>query len=562
MPKTSSSKSSILSLRLLLWHCLFLDCFYCCLARRLLDDDETIDRLSQFMVAKSVINFGDVSMLKRLHEKLLAKQCLHIVVIGGSVTEGIYIQPPFNETGVWHQVFKSLLDARYPCVRNAGESGQHTMTVLAKGGCPSGYWNDLLSGSQEVVVYGADLVLADISVNDAMYLSGDPGHEAGSEVTHTDEYAADPENGPSHAEILMGLLLQRARRSTIASDLTCGGKYARAWTGTALVLVAASMARNDHVMELGELDPNSRWSVPARQLPVARHHGVPFIAPLHGMAPFDSRALKSWMWRHWFHDRVHPTPWGQRIVGLAVADWLTMVSEHLALRLPWVEARMGMVPYYCPRAPVATSQETLDKYVDGRKLDLLLAEPHPDKWADVLRTRNASSCKHWEVFDDKPGKFGLISAVAGSSCDLFVTPAELRSFRSIDVLHVHAYKTYEGMGVLGVSISAAPAAADGSCPSISSSSSSGGDSDSDKGGKSTKFKRTELGSLTMDCMWKPKITCPAKVELPFKMPEPAAAVPIRTVADLGMCLYVTLSVAQTDRAKNKVKIVLLDFHGM
>lgn len=139
-------------------------------------------------------------------------------------------------------------------------------------------------------------------------------------------------------------------------------------------------------------------------------------------------------------------------------------------------------------------------------------------------------------------QIGLMTSAVDSRCDLVVSPAEIRSFQSLELLRIMVLKSYEHMGLLQVTLSVGPARPDGTCSPAAMSIMSG---------------MTLLGSLKVDGLWDMHYSAPSKVELPFKLPLTAAT----GAAVEETCLYVSLSVVNAKRLEDKVKIVSLTFHG-
>jgi hypothetical protein len=149
--------------------------------------DDATPKLSPFMLSKSILNHGDLALFRRLSERLAAGQCLNVVIIGGSVSTGHYLPRPFNANATWHQILKGIMDARYPCRRGA-DPGQHKLTVLAKPGMPTAYWNELFAGHQDKYFHGANLILVDETINDGAVIADESHRKSRPQVILTQVY--------------------------------------------------------------------------------------------------------------------------------------------------------------------------------------------------------------------------------------------------------------------------------------------------------------------------------------------------------------------------------------
>ncbi|GIM11711.1 hypothetical protein Vretimale_15142 [Volvox reticuliferus] len=489
---------------------------------------ECLEEISKQAIVKSIINQGDPAMFGRLHEKLRARKCIRIAVIGGSVTCGVGMQ---RGAPTYAALFEQQVRLAFPC------EGQHIVTEICKGGRASDYWVDFLVGRQEILLADLDLVVVDTAMNDI--------HEL---VSHVSQDDADTNTLiRDHTEILMSLILQKSNRvsevlaATQSSACTKESTYTRIWTGAAAIWLGTSTRREK--IWRGPL-PRSTDAVHA-QLPVAIAHGIPYISVIDGLGPFSSTASQQWLNYSWYVEPTwdaHPGPWGHHALAKALVHFLT--EQHLYLeQLPWQDTRS---PVYCPRPPAYVDQNTLDMYLDRSPMHI------PTVYPEATEPRMVQ-CVDWNITSDVLGKPGLISLEAGAQCTIFAFPEEVvRHPVEVGEVHVLMLKSYEHMGWVRVMVEAVPAvSADGSDKKKCILRNVDGTSIDNLRGitGSWSANSTMLGSRDIDCLWEERVS-EARMEV-VQITKP----PDSSTSGHDICLAFTFEVLGTDRAENKIKIL-------
>ncbi|PNH10075.1 hypothetical protein TSOC_003240 [Tetrabaena socialis] len=191
------------------------------------------------------------------------------------------------------------------------------------------------------------------------------------------------------------------------------------------------------------------------QLPIARHHGVPFVSILDGIGPFSSPDSVTWLTEKFYCDQCcHPTPLGHKLSALAIMQFLKVQHAHTLLGQPWRAGSQS--PLYCPREPKLADSRDISLYVDSHPLHIYTTtQSEVDQ-----RTLCKEMCVNWSVFEDVRGKPGLISNITGAQCCLVVHPDEVKRHLVVGELHVLGLKSYSNTtGVGTVAVIAAQAGA-------------------------------------------------------------------------------------------------------
>ncbi|GLC66831.1 hypothetical protein PLESTF_000479000 [Pleodorina starrii] len=442
---------------------------------------------------------------------------------GGSVTQGHFNKTLIPAQQRWPEQLEQLLNMRFPCTNPAGG---HKVSNKGLGSTGPGVWIEMLVGKQEDIFRGVDLVLLETAVNQA----------AGREQAQMD------------AEVLMSLVTKQTRRLAINKDTASnptaataaaaaarrlaldGSVAAAAATGTAaagnngssdLQQTAAVRSFTGTAVMTGV--PYERVSdAMYAQLPVAEHHGVPIISVIDALGPFPTPALQAWFNDTWYRgDMIHPSVWGHTLLADLVYRYVDMAYQHSRL---W---QMYDLPkQYVPREPRFAEPQDLDMFLDARPVSITLCN-----MVDVM-ARKVTPCNGWWTIADVPEKYGYIASRPNADCVLSLTPPEVGRL-SLGKAHVMLLKSYENMGVFEMTIMAGPAAANGSC----------------KGAADNLSSAAVLGSAEVDCLWDEHASLGKVAKVEFKLPP----------QDNATCLLAKLKVKDVNRAKNKVKLLGIQF---
>ncbi|GLC44570.1 hypothetical protein PLESTB_001320300 [Pleodorina starrii] len=491
------------------------------------------------MISKSIVNHGDLAMYSGVFEKLSANRCLRITAIGGSVTQGHFNHTLIPAQMRWPEQLEQLLNMRFPCTDPAGG---HKVSNQGRGSTTPGLWVEKLVGQQEEIFRGVDLVIIETAVNqvagreqsqmDAEVLMSLVTKQTRRLALNKDPAASNPTPATAAAAAaarrlaLDGSVAAAAAAGTAAagngsSDLQQQTAAAvRSFTGTAVMWVVASTRRFTPVWT-GV--PYERVSdAMYAQLPVAQHHGVPIISVIDALGPFPTPALQAWFNDTWYRgDMVHPSVWGHTLLADLVYRYVDMAYQHSRL---W---QMYDLPkQYVPREPRFADPQDLDMFLDARPVSITLCN-----MGDVS-VRKVTQCNGWWAYADVPEKIGYIASRPNAECVLSLTPPEVRRL-SLGKAHVMLLKSYENMGVFEMTIMAGPAAANGSC----------------KGAADNLSSAAVLGSAEVDCLWDEHASLGKVAKVEFKLPP----------QDNATCLLAKLKVKDVNRAKNKVKLLGIQF---
>ncbi len=89
------------------------------------------DKISAKALIRSVLHYGDLAMFVPLLHKLRDGNCVHVLIIGGSISAGRGLP---NGAPSYPALFEQAVNEAFPC------EGQHTVSNLARGGVTSDYW--------------------------------------------------------------------------------------------------------------------------------------------------------------------------------------------------------------------------------------------------------------------------------------------------------------------------------------------------------------------------------------------------------------------------------------
>eukprot|EP00041_Stephanoeca_diplocostata_P028090 m.786048 g.786048 ORF g.786048 m.786048 type:complete len:538 (+) comp23304_c0_seq35:132-1745(+) len=249
---------------------------------------ETSFRLTQSMCARSIKNFGDPSMITRVAKRIDDNLCLKIVAIGGSVTEGIFVQNDASESYRDPQTYvrwlKRLLDTSLPC----GDGDGHDVITLAASGKPTMHWAHQLQHTSFISeIEGADIIVVESAVND--YYSRSAGSQKWSEA----QAALEGTNVHKYTEFLVRRL--RTLFPTSALVWLAGG-----W----------------HGFHTGFQTNTPRLYGNAEDIhyDVLRRYDIPQISLLHALQPAWSSHMRRWMESELFIDSRHPNELGHKML--------------------------------------------------------------------------------------------------------------------------------------------------------------------------------------------------------------------------------------------------------
>ena len=122
--------------------------------------------ISLDMCRRSRRNIGSRKNRARVIDKLRSGECVHIVVVGGSITCGVSLNKRelVGKDNAWPANLHKWMDKHLPCL-----NGTHTITNLCVSGAASNRWVDMLRApnqQQKSLFDQADLFLLDTAVND------------------------------------------------------------------------------------------------------------------------------------------------------------------------------------------------------------------------------------------------------------------------------------------------------------------------------------------------------------------------------------------------------------
>lgn len=384
--------------------------------------------LNPAALARGVLNFGEPELFRPVHAKLVARSppaCLSVLVLGGSISQGHAYAPethpdrPVALEDAWPVVLKNLLDDRFPCgheghevrneARSAAGSDMHLDMVVA--------WSSNASSP----LRRADVVVVESAQNDLHDM-------AGTADTHLDA----GERALKYTELLVQRLLQ-----------------SRSPPPGVLYLAASTRGRWD------SLGWGGRQDAAHTHARVTRHYGLPHVSAVDALGPFVTPEQQAWLESVYKVDAIgHPTKLGHGACAALVMHQLLALLASVASP---ILAAAPAPPFSLPPTLLAVDPAELEMYATGRPLRVA-AVNLGERGIDSQPTRLVAPAEAngWEVRSDAPGKPpGLVATAVGSTVDVVITPDEAANIRW-GKLHLLLLKSYERMGVLRVTLLAAP----------------------------------------------------------------------------------------------------------
>ncbi|KAG2443893.1 hypothetical protein HXX76_002233 [Chlamydomonas incerta] len=215
--------------------------------------------------------------------------------------------------------------------------------------------------------------------------------------------------------------------------------------------------------------------------------------------------------------------------------YLPVVQHYGPVQLPWERPPPSMV-YTPPARLLHINSGTLRMHLDADPFQLRLRTPGTADeswsfWSHMIGGRQGldcaagTCCPAWHGGEHP--KPGYISTTVNSTCGWLLNATEVATHMKFNELHVLALKSYEHMGVMGVSVYAVGAP---ECPESSTVL---------QGGPQL------LGNATIDCLWQQRMST-AEDEYMKLVPAPA-----------GACIRINITVLPplTTRPENKIKFL-------
>lgn len=431
--------------------------------------------LNPAFLSRAVLNFGRLQNPETLR-RLQSGVCLEILAIGGSVTCGSSDAGPDNPDrprgaqDAWPAQLEELLSA-YPCAdARTGLPGRHHVENRCSRGVGTDYWVESI----------ANLPLRPPDPKrawDEQLPTGDADADAAAAAAAPGKYARDlAPDRPRAPDIVLvdtalndlsGLRQATAHHQAYWSLGSIIARYTetlvmllRELRGSPSVVYVGTCTHAHGFLSVAEHGGGEGEGVAGRpgfsedgaaprvgdaaaeHAAVTRHHDVPHVSVVDGLAgPAPSPAAVEWIARRFKADSHHPTRLGHRIVAAAV---LHLLHQHNASarwpRAPGLPHGDDVSFAYRPRPPRFVPRSWVDMYLRSNAYKANTARPGASFYREPLAQSSAAG--GWNVFEDVPGKPGLIANRTGESVAYLLDSGEAAGSVRFGAVHVLLLKSY------------------------------------------------------------------------------------------------------------------------
>lgn len=447
--------------------------------------------ISPAVMTQAIVNFGQLS-IGNIASKLLNRNCLRIVVLGGSVTCGVSLNKthpdrPNGKTDAWPAHLQAYLNSAMPCILDGVSS--HIVQNLAMSGKSTDHWVDATSLALRekdelgIALRSADIVIVETAVNDVNEL-----------VKNTKKFVkiAPDLRIKQYTELLVNILLKYPNKPSM---IWLGSSSRGVWNG--------SMPRTTDAVH--------------SHLSVTQYYSIPHISAVDGTGPFTTRDMIDWFNNVFRADHCcHVTKSGHQIIAHLAANLI--LGHYLSVQQPLFPGRL--TPSYTKRAPLFVSQSDINVYLLSNPMHIVTVQN-----ADKVHRLTVSP--GWRAMEDVRGKPGFISNHTGDVVVFFLSPKEVVKHAVVGMLHVALLKSYEHMGTMSVEVFRADAVSD-KC--------------SDDG------KKESLGSQVIDSLWAKHVSEEEVVEVKFDAARGKAK-------QSCLLIQVKIIASVPSRPENKIKLL-------
>jgi hypothetical protein len=377
---------------------------------------------------QSIMNSGnarDPSYLALLDKMVYRKQCITVIVIGGSISCGgtrnhKRLNGPKSLKDAYPNKLEALLNAQFSGCSHP-RLKQHVVDNRCHGGSGTGHFVDAVSAwkydpSHYDTVGSADLIIVETAVNDYEF----------------------PNQIRAAAELLLRVLQEVKSREK--SDIGPALLY----LGVSTVSREPWRARGDSVLD---------------QLFVTKAYGVPHLGVMDAFLPMRSR-----LEQYWFNDiykgddKTHLSTCGHGIVAGYLISFLQLLvcrSEHIvtaAMHHSIAGITMRMRP---PSGTLFANAEQVSLFT--------LKAPYQVTFYD-RKKENKGICKGFgfSIAADAPNKLGLIGHNMRNWVSIILPSRRNSSNEAYEMLKVEYLSSYVGMGTMNLTLTAC----DNSCSGV------------------------------------------------------------------------------------------------
>lgn len=386
------------------------------------------------MIQKALINIAPL--------KLNKEECLHIVVIGGSITCGEGDPKRGGGRGnrnlAWPFIFEKLLNKYVPC-QSTETGNKHVVNNLCVGGVASDFWVERLLEwklLENDVFLKTDLIFVDTATNDIFDIKDSSAPEIQDEKSINSNYlkrgVENQKDGTDNENF------KRIKSLTEQIILLTRTQYRKSPSVVYLELSWNNVLENNRLVEKYD-GPKSAVD---QQLKVASYYSVPYISVLKAVT--EDLAFNDFLTLYRVGDCCHITKVGAVLAAnIILKALLALPSEN------------GNVGGSNSNIPDPSKNNTLvAKFSNQADLNLVLyANPL------VISTKCDDSdkiylvqCSGWNYRAESNGKEGLITTDPKAVLIYRLTEDQVKTHLKVGAIHIQGLKSYEHMGAICIKL--------------------------------------------------------------------------------------------------------------